>query len=81
MPKGLGAVCGLLTAVFASTASADGRIETALDRYVVAPDPSYRYELISTESGDADTANVLEMTSQSDGARRRRSTGRFGSTG
>ncbi|MBV8122389.1 MAG: PhoPQ-activated pathogenicity-related family protein [Alphaproteobacteria bacterium] len=65
MPKGVGAVfCSLITAVFASAASADGREETALDRYVAAPDPSYRYELISTEAGDAYTANVLEMTSQ-----------------
>jgi PhoPQ-activated pathogenicity-related protein len=65
MPKGVAAVfCSLLTTVFASAASAEGQDETALDRYVAAPDPSYRYELISPESGDAYTANVLEMTSQ-----------------
>jgi PhoPQ-activated pathogenicity-related protein len=65
MPKGVAAVfCSLLTTVFASAASAEGQDETALDRYVAAPDHSYRYELISTESGDAYTANVLEMTSQ-----------------
>ena len=65
MPKVVAAVfCSLLAAVLASTASADGRVETALDRYVAAADPSYRYELLSTETGDAYTANVLEMTSQ-----------------
>jgi PhoPQ-activated pathogenicity-related protein len=65
MPKGVaGVFCSLLTTVFASAASAEGQDETALDRYVAAPDHSYRYELISTESGDAYTANVLEMTSQ-----------------
>jgi len=65
MPKGLAAVfCSLLTAFCASAASADGREETALDRYVAAPDPSYRYEPVNTEVGDAYTANVLEMTSQ-----------------
>src|SRR5437868_8125572 len=37
---------------------------TALDRYVVAPDPSYRYELIETLPGDGYAAHVLEMTSQ-----------------
>ena len=65
MPKGVSAVfCSLLTAVFASAASADAPEETALDRYVAAPDPSYRYEPVSTKAGDAYTANVLEMTSQ-----------------
>src|SRR5258707_10163624 len=37
---------------------------TALDRYVTAPDPSYRYELIATIPGDGYAAHVLEMTSQ-----------------
>ena len=37
---------------------------TALDRYVAAPDPSYRYELIETMPGDGYAAHVLEMTSQ-----------------
>jgi PhoPQ-activated pathogenicity-related protein len=37
---------------------------TALDRYVAAPDPSYRYELIETIPGDGFAAHVLEMTSQ-----------------
>src|SRR5215471_15264451 len=37
---------------------------TALDRYVAAPDPSYRYQLIETIPGDGFAAHVLEMTSQ-----------------
>ena len=37
---------------------------TALDRYVAAPDPSYRYELIETILGDGYAAHVLEMSSQ-----------------
>ena len=37
---------------------------TALDRYVAAPDPSYRYELIETIPGDGFAAHVLEMSSQ-----------------
>jgi PhoPQ-activated pathogenicity-related protein len=37
---------------------------TALDRYVAAPDLSYRYELIETIPGDGYAAHVLEMTSQ-----------------
>jgi PhoPQ-activated pathogenicity-related protein len=37
---------------------------TALDRYVAAPDPSYRYELLTTLGGDGYTASVLRMTSQ-----------------
>ncbi|MCS6952137.1 MAG: PhoPQ-activated pathogenicity-related family protein [Bryobacterales bacterium] len=38
--------------------------QTALDRYVRAPDPSYRYELVSTLSGPGYTAFVLDMVSQ-----------------
>src|SRR5438128_8183137 len=37
---------------------------TALDRYVAALDPSYRYELIETIPGDGYAVHVLEMTSQ-----------------
>jgi PhoPQ-activated pathogenicity-related protein len=37
---------------------------TALDHYVAAPDPSYRYELLTTLGGDGYTAAVLRMTSQ-----------------
>jgi PhoPQ-activated pathogenicity-related protein len=37
---------------------------TTLDRYVAAPDPNYRYELIETIPGAGYAAHVLEMTSQ-----------------
>jgi PhoPQ-activated pathogenicity-related protein len=37
---------------------------TALDRYVAAPDPNYRYELIKTIPGEGYAAHVLEMISQ-----------------
>jgi PhoPQ-activated pathogenicity-related protein len=39
--------------------------KTALDRYVGAPDPAYRYEVASTIPGDGYTAVVLDLTSQS----------------
>src|SRR4051794_3647811 len=38
---------------------------TALDRYVAAPDPSYKYELAGTIEGEGYTGYVLDMTSQS----------------
>jgi len=37
---------------------------TALDRYVAAPDPNYKYELINTIPGEGFKTYVLEMTSQ-----------------
>lgn len=39
--------------------------ETALDRYVRAPDPAYGYELISSDTNEAGTTHVLKLTSQS----------------
>lgn len=38
--------------------------ETALDRYVAAPDSHYKYELVKTISGDGYTAFILDLTSQ-----------------
>ena len=38
--------------------------ETVLDRYVRAADPSYKFELVNTISGEGYTAFVLELTSQ-----------------
>ncbi|HLJ86567.1 MAG TPA: PhoPQ-activated pathogenicity-related family protein [Candidatus Angelobacter sp.] len=38
--------------------------ETALDRYVHAPDPSYKFELVNTLSGEGYKAYVLDLTSQ-----------------
>ncbi len=53
------AVCAA-TALAASAAPHN----TALDRYVRAPDASYRYELVSTFQGPGYTAFVLDMVSQ-----------------
>jgi len=38
--------------------------QTALDRYVAQPDPSYKYELVKTIPGQGYTAYVLDMASQ-----------------
>ncbi len=37
---------------------------TALDRYVQAPDPAFRYELVKTVPGEGFTTYVLDMVSQ-----------------
>jgi PhoPQ-activated pathogenicity-related protein len=41
-----------------------GAAKTALDRYVEAPDPSYKYDLVGTIPGNGYTVSVIEMTSQ-----------------
>jgi PhoPQ-activated pathogenicity-related protein len=38
--------------------------QTALDRYVTAPDPAYRYSLVNTSKETTHTVSLLEMTSQ-----------------
>lgn len=38
--------------------------ETALDRYVQKPDPSYHYDVVSTVHGDGYTFYVINLTSQ-----------------
>jgi PhoPQ-activated pathogenicity-related protein len=38
--------------------------ETALDRYIARPDPSYKYELVKTIPAEGYTAYVLDLTSQ-----------------
>ena len=38
--------------------------QTALDRYVAAPDPTYAYKLHATLPADGVTASVLRLTSQ-----------------
>jgi PhoPQ-activated pathogenicity-related protein len=58
-----------LLAVIAGLALAGSVVEragkfTGLDRYVQAPDPNYKYELVKTIPGDGYTAYVLDMTSQ-----------------
>src|SRR5207253_5343778 len=43
---------------------APSRHETALDRYVHVPDPSYKFELVNTIDGEGYKAYVLSLTSQ-----------------
>jgi PhoPQ-activated pathogenicity-related protein len=59
-PKCLLAVLAITTALLSAAEK-----RTALDRYVAAPDPNYKYELISTIKGEGFTTFVLDMTSQS----------------
>ncbi len=47
-----------------ASAFAQGEKETALDRYVKAPDAAYKWSLVKTIPGDGVTAYVLDMTSQ-----------------
>ncbi len=59
----------LLSISLAITAGAQGAAikagkATALDRYVQAPDPNYKFELVSTIPAEGYTAYVLDMTSQ-----------------
>jgi PhoPQ-activated pathogenicity-related protein len=39
--------------------------QTALDRYVKAPDPAYKYTLVASQPAKGYTAHLVEMTSQS----------------
>ncbi|MCU0250397.1 MAG: PhoPQ-activated pathogenicity-related family protein [Vicinamibacterales bacterium] len=55
---------GVARAQVPALAPAPGAAKTALDRYVGAPDPSYKYELAATIPGEGYTAFVLDMTSQ-----------------
>jgi PhoPQ-activated pathogenicity-related protein len=50
--------------VFAAIAIPAAEKQTALDRYIAAPDKNYKYELVNTVKGDGFTAYVLDMTSQ-----------------
>jgi PhoPQ-activated pathogenicity-related protein len=45
-------------------AAAPTTAKTALDRYVEAPDPAYRWEVAGTLQGSGYTAAVIDMTSQ-----------------
>src|SRR5580658_6063881 len=53
---------GILAATTFTLAAASE--ETALDRYVHAPDPSYKWELVNTIPGEGFKAYVLDLTSQ-----------------
>ena len=45
-------------------ASAPATELTALDKYVAAPDPSYKYEVINKIPGKGYTTFIIDMTSQ-----------------
>jgi PhoPQ-activated pathogenicity-related protein len=47
--------------LFAFTALA---ADTALDRYVKKPDPTYKYDIVNTVRGDGYTTYVVDLTSQ-----------------
>ena len=54
----------LLVFCVLALAATPGQDQTALDRYVAAPDPNYSYKLVNTIAGEGATTYVLEMTSQ-----------------
>src|SRR5262249_40937636 len=54
----------LLTFTALAQAPATADAKTALDKYVEAPDPSYKYELVSKVQGKGYTTYILKMTSQ-----------------
>lgn len=57
--------CLLAASIITTALLSAAEKRTALDRYVAAPDPNYKYELISTMKGEGFTTFVLDMTSQS----------------
>src|SRR5215470_15273688 len=54
----------LFTFAASAQAPAPAGAKTALDKYVEAPDPSYKYELVSKVPGNGYTTFILKMTSQ-----------------
>ncbi len=54
----------LLTFAALAQAPAPASAKTALDKYVEAPDPSYKYELVDKKRGTGYTSFILKMTSQ-----------------
>src|SRR5690349_7788111 len=54
----------LCLAVPVAVGSAASVRETALDRYIARPDPSYAWKLVNTIAGEGYTGYVLELTSQ-----------------
>jgi PhoPQ-activated pathogenicity-related protein len=53
-----------IAALFVLAALPLAAAETALDRYVNKPDPTYKFELVKTIPGQGYTAYVIDMTSQ-----------------
>ena len=54
----------LLTLALFVTSVARADDQTALDRYVAAPDPTYGYKLVNTIKSPGQTTYILELTSQ-----------------
>ena len=54
-------LCFVLPLAVGSAASVQ---ETALDRYITKPDPSYAWKLVNTIPGEGYKAYVLELISQ-----------------
>ena len=54
----------LLPLLVLATAAFAADKNSALDRFMQAPDPSFRYELVKTIPGEGYTAYVLDLTSQ-----------------
>ncbi len=54
----------LISTLISVSLFAQGQPQTALDRYVNAPDPAFRFELVHTAPGKGYTSYVLDMTSQ-----------------
>src|SRR5262247_3418946 len=54
----------VLTCAALAQAPAPASIKTALDKYVEAPDPTYKYELVGKTQGAGYTTFVWKMTSQ-----------------
>src|SRR6476620_9776913 len=61
-PRKLLISAGFIAALYCSPALASE--QTALDRYVAAPDAHYGYTFLHNQKADDFTAYVLEMTSQ-----------------
>ena len=54
----------VLLAAAAITSAQPASKQTALDRYVATPDPSFKWELVKTTEGKGYKAYVLDLTSQ-----------------
>jgi len=54
-------LCAVMLLAVATAASVQ---ETALDRYIAKPDPSYAWKLVNTIAGEGYKGYVLELTSQ-----------------
>src|SRR5581483_1562030 len=54
----------LFTIILLALAAFAASKQTALDRFIQAPDPNFKYELVKTVAGDGYTMYVLDLTSE-----------------